>query len=226
MNQDPLGDSTLSEEELRALLGDPELDARGAPADPGSDRVAETAEGAPSDLPPEDAAEEFRVLISSRRRQDAAMIVERLRAHSFAVDSVGNPFRLLDCVREKQYDTIVSDMELWADSGGLLVDRLSRLKATPLLVFLAPRNQPRPELLRQGVAGILLCPLDASSTEMAVGQMRRALRASRLPARLDSSEPVPPGGVELSLRSENVPAELIDSSVGDTGLAPSGLPHP
>jgi len=213
LNEGPLGDSTLSDEELRALLGEPEVDSVSSSLEVVNEPIGTVPNEATrlrtgASLAARDGADqtEFRVLVASRRRHDAGMIVERLRAHSFAVDTVRNPFRALDQVRSESYDTVVSDLELWADGGGLLMERLSGLSRRPLVVFLAPRSRPRSELLRRGVAGILLCPLDPPSTELAVGQMRRALTANCFPD--------PPEG-RASAEVSSLHGEPVVPEVGD-----------
>lgn len=155
--------SFLSEREIHGLLGEGPLggdDGESGPAEGGAAGDDDTGARAPG-----------RVLVVSRRRLESDLFRARLEVLGLEVETVRNPFSALDRLRLDVHQGVISDFELWADDGALLLGRLERSgRALPVL-FVAERSgdEARTEarVRRAGAWGILFRPVQAADLEMA-----------------------------------------------------------
>jgi two-component system chemotaxis response regulator CheY len=88
-----------------------------------------------------------------------------------------NPFTALDRVRAEEPDLVVSDLDLWANDGALLLQRLRCLSRAPPLLFLADPTRSaglEERARRAGAAGVLLRPLRPGEVEDRLGDLLRA----------------------------------------------------
>lgn len=156
----------LSPAEMEALLGSP----GGEEAAPRGDTRSEAT------------LERWSVLMASRRADDARALTDRLLAHHAEVTAVRSSFRALDRIRANHYDAVVTDLELWADGGALLFQRIVELEDRPLVIFLSERDLRKDRaLLSAGAAGVILSPLSPRQVELTVRQLLDALRVAKKP---------------------------------------------
>ncbi|MBI4601276.1 MAG: response regulator [Planctomycetes bacterium] len=188
MIEDTTGGGLISDEEIRELLAEP--------APPPADQPGAVAgqPGVAAYQPRAAAGHERRVLLVSRRDGDAALLRARLEARGAVVHVVRQPFRALDVLRGLPLDAVVTDLELWADDGALLFDRIRVLgRAIPvLLVGDGPGAEDR--ALRAGAWGFLARPFDAGAVERAA---RSLLEAAGEPPGACAGEPALEGAGEL-----------------------------
>lgn len=117
-----------------------------------------------------------RVLAITRGRTDTTLLLQRLEAHGAHVLRVRSPFRGLDALRDAPPDAVVSDLDLWAEEGSLLLERVARLvQPCPILLAVRGQNPALLERLRsRGVWGLLLASAGADDLEeLAVGILDR-----------------------------------------------------
>lgn len=155
--------SFLSEREIHGLLGEGPLGA-----DSGESGLAEGGAGGDDDA---GDSTPRRVLVISRRRLESDLFRARLEALGLEVEAVRNPFSALDRLRLDVHQGVISDFELWADDGALLLGRLERSgRALPVL-FVAERSGDEARIearvRRAGAWGILFRPVQAADLEMA-----------------------------------------------------------
>lgn len=115
-----------------------------------------------------------RVLIVSRRAADVDLFKACLEAAGASTTVARNPFTALDRVRVDEPDLVVSDLDLWANDGALLLQRLRRLSPEPPLLFVADRARAaglEERALRAGAAGVLLRPLRPGEVEDRLGDL-------------------------------------------------------
>ena len=195
LSDDGFLDSIVSDEEIKALLRDEDGDQ----AEP------ETVPALRSELPTGQLA----VVLASRRSDDADFLLERLKARSVRVDVARNAFRALDLLRARSYVAVLSDLNLWADGGRLLFDRLSGMAEPPLVVFLTEKvARSEQTALKAGVAGELSCPLSLRDVEVAVEQLLAVVRpaTAAVDGPLSTAETVPAGAPLLGGRREPWPS--------------------
>jgi DNA-binding response OmpR family regulator len=155
----------LSREELRELLGEALGAIRG-----GADAGGGTAPGQ-------------RLLLATRRGQDAHLIQGRAVAHGASLEIVRNAFSALDKLRTGTYAAILSDLDLWANDGRLLLERVGNGDEPLSVVFLVERERRRSQPPLEDLPGVrvLNCPLEA-------GELEEALRAV---LSTESTDPLP-----------------------------------
>lgn len=140
---------SLSGEEIRGLLGEDDSTEENKP---------------PSRI---------HVLLASRREEDAGLLRGRLESHGAVVTQVRNPFSALDQLRRARYEGVVSDVDLWAREGCLLMDRVLRAKSAVPVLFVGEPAGPaagglRARLVQAGAWDLLLRPLETASLEKMV----------------------------------------------------------
>jgi CheY-like chemotaxis protein len=171
--QDP--GAFLTGDELRELLGADAPPASVPPAGP----EAGPDPGPPRPSPP-------RVLIVSRRSADVDLLTACLDAAGAISTVARNPFTALDRVRLEEPDIVVSDLDLWANDGALLLQRVRRLGREPPLLFMADRARAagiEDRIRRAGAAGVLLRPLRPGEVEDRLGELLRRSLDGSPPAR-------------------------------------------
>jgi CheY-like chemotaxis protein len=113
------------------------------------------------------------VLLASRSEEDADLLRGRLECHGAVVTQVRNPFSALDQLRRARYEGVVSDVELWAGEGSLLMDRVLRSESAVPVLFVGGTTGPPPgglraRLLQAGAWDLLPRPLETGSLEKTV----------------------------------------------------------
>jgi CheY-like chemotaxis protein len=175
----------LSGDEIRELLG---ADAGGV--------EPERAPGIDPAVPGERTRSRPRVLIVSRRKADVDLLKACLEAAGAVPALARNPFTALDRVRADEPDLVVSDLDLWANHGALLLQRLQGLPRRPPLLFVADRARSaglKERAEEAGAAGILLRPLRPGEVEDRLGGLLRARDGGLAGA---AARPVSGGGRE------------------------------
>ena len=160
MNEGEFLPDRISEEELRELLeGDSgpsvrESSRADSPAgrDAAADALSESENHRPRRKP--------RILVLVRRGGEVE-VVEALNSIGARARLVRNAFTALDALRADAYDGIVSDLELWAERGRLLQERLHREGLRIPILFLCSGSGVDEDRIRQetGAWRVLARPL-------------------------------------------------------------------
>lgn len=146
----------LSGEEIRELLRDDLLEAE------------TPAEGRPAP----GGAGLRNILLVARRKDDLELFRSRLEAHGAAVTIVKNPFTALDQIRRAVFEGVVTDLDLWANDGELLLDRVRPRDTRLPLLLIADRSRDEDgrlesRLREAGAMEIVFRPLRAAEVERA-----------------------------------------------------------
>ncbi len=120
------------------------------------------------------------VLFISRRGGDARLLEDRLDAAGAVASHVRNPFTALDRIRRYPPSAVVSDLELWANEGALLLERLHALGLpVPVLFLTASSREDRgcleTRLRGRGAWGVLFQPVQARDAEVAARSLLAAV---------------------------------------------------
>jgi CheY-like chemotaxis protein len=104
------------------------------------------------------------VLVVSRRDDEVRMLRGVLGSRGIRVVAVRNPFSALDQLRLRRHVGVISDFDVWADSGALLFSRLNSDAGAALpVVFICDGPRARASALATPAAGVLELPLDAGT---------------------------------------------------------------
>jgi CheY-like chemotaxis protein len=157
-----------SAEELEILLGsEPAQDA------PGGGR-SQQAQG-----PATSAA---RVLILAGDRREALHLKRQIEHTGLQTTVKRNPFDALDALRWRRHDLVISDLDLWADEGRLLLDRIEASgEETPVVFVGADAEETRRRALRAGAFQGLGCPIQAGEIQAVLETLGLAAPAQRIP---------------------------------------------
>ncbi|MBN1442383.1 MAG: response regulator [Planctomycetes bacterium] len=135
----------LSAEELEILLGSEPLEEA-----PGCSRISE---GPPPSAP--------RILILAGDRKAALELKGQIEHLGLETTLRRNPFDALDALRWRRHDLVISELDLWADDGRLLLDRIEASgEETPVVFVGAGAEETRRRALRAGAFQGLGCPIE------------------------------------------------------------------
>ena len=138
-----------------------------------------------------------RLLVVSRKGVDAELLRGRLEARGARLFSVRNPFTALDQLRRAPFDGIVSDLDLWANDGSLLLERIRALGRRIPVLFITDRGHDArgnlgDRLTQAGAWGILYRPLRPADLEGAAQSFLADLGGRREDARRAADAAAPP----------------------------------
>ncbi len=126
----------------------------------------------PGTYVPRESPRRAEVLFVARRSRESHLLETLLAAAGCEITVVRNPFAALDRIRSSPPQAIVSELELWAEEGSLLLERLrsTHLRLPVLLISPESRNpeQVAARLTRAGAWGVLFRPIPAGDVEQAV----------------------------------------------------------
>lgn len=194
-----------SRDELRELLGE----VLG-----GIEEELNTDAGSGENSYPAGGGDSRPVLLVSRRSDDLRIVEEGLGAQGRRVDKVVNAFAALDKLRTSTYSAVVSDLDLWANNGSLLLERVEGLDAPIPVLFLVergPTGEPKDLGFPVGAPFFIHCPLDTREFEEKLSELWSveasdpSSAADTAPA-LESPTPAPVGGHD---EPEEVPEEAL-----------------
>jgi CheY-like chemotaxis protein len=157
-----------SRDELRELLGDV-LGSIEEELNTGETRAAgDSLVDSPEPSGP------ARVLLVSRRDSDSRLLSSRLEALGTTVEVVRNAFAALDKLRTGVYEAVISDLNLWANNGGLLLERIESMGVHLPVLFLVERaadGGPRELGFPAGDPDFLRCPLFPAEMERGLARL-------------------------------------------------------
>lgn len=121
------------------------------------------------------------VLLLSKRPEETDLLKGRLEAAGAKVTAGRNPFTALDQIRRMPFDGIVSDLDLWANDGSLLLERVSGTRTLVLFVSrepMATAGELEKRLRDRGAWRVLFHPLDPRDVEGAAQALVAMARGS------------------------------------------------
>jgi len=205
-----------SRDELRELLGE----VLG-----GIEEELNTDAGSGEKSYPAGGRESHPVLLVSRRSDDVRIVEEGLGAQGWRVEKVVNAFAALDKLRTSTYSAVVSDLDLWANNGSLLLERVEGLDAPIPVLFLVergPTGEPKDLGFPVGAPSFIHCPLDTREFEEKLSELW-PFEASGPSSAADTApaveSPAPPsGGVQ------DEPEEVSDEDLPREDLPRDDMP--